>query len=458
MDEKDVIIARQQALIEHLMQRIRDLEDEIARLKRNSSNSSKPPSSDIVKPTPPKRTRRKLKAKRGGQHGHRKHSRPSFPPEQVDEVVEYELEDDAGLEPLDDWRVIQQIELVAKPFVVTEHRARRYRCRRTGNIVTAALPPEVTRGGLLGPRLSALVAYQKGACHMSYTTISTFLRDVLGVSVSRGQLAKVVHKVSRTLHGAYDELLGRLPTEPRLGVDETGHKNNGDGHWAWCFRAEDFTLFKIDPSRGSTVLREVLGETFGGVLGCDYFSAYRKYMADSGAVVQFCLAHLVREVRFLAEHADKAVARWGGKLLAHLRKLFRALHRAERYTAAGFARAMDGIRRAFLRQVRRPPDRPAARPLAKRFRLHGTSYFTFLTTPGLEPTNNLTEQAIRFVVIDRRITQGTRGNRGQRWCERIWTVLATCAVQGRSAFGFLLDSVTAAWSNQPGPSLLPQKV
>ena len=55
MDEKDVIIAQQQALVEHLTQRIRELEDEIARLKRNSSNSAKPPSSDIVKPTPPKR-------------------------------------------------------------------------------------------------------------------------------------------------------------------------------------------------------------------------------------------------------------------------------------------------------------------------------------------------------------------------------------------------------------------
>jgi hypothetical protein len=64
--------------------------------------------------------------------------------------------------------------------------------------------------------------------------------------------------------------------------------------------------------------------------------------------------------------------------------------------------------------------------LADRFKKHGDSYFTFLTTPGVEPTNNRTEQAIRHVVIDRRITQGTRGHRGQRWCERAWTTLATC--------------------------------
>lgn len=454
MDEKDVIIAQLTAQVQSLSQRVRELEAEIARLKKNSFNSSKPPSSDIVKPRTVK-TRRRRRRKRGGQRGHRKHVRPPFTPEEIDEVIEYELGDTAGLRPLNDWRVIQQIELVDRPFVVTEYRARRYRCERTGKIVTAPLPPEVVRAGLLGPRLSALVAYHKGACHMSYCTIQTFLRDVVGVSVSTGQLAKVTHKASQALAGAYEELAAALPHEPHVGADETGHKDDGRKFWTWCFRPEEFTLFKIAASRGSEVLKAVLGETFGGVLGCDYFSAYRKYMADVGAPVQFCLAHLIREVRFLAEHADGVLARWGKKLLVHLRTLFHTLHRQTRMTADRFARAMERIRRAFLRQVRRPPDRTEAWTLAERFRQHGESYFTFLITPGVEPTNNLTEQAIRFVVIDRKITQGTRGDRGQRWCERIWTVLATCAQQGPSAFEFLVESITAHLSAHPTPSLLP---
>lgn len=481
MDEKDVILSRlmeqnaalqkqnvyllelvdsQAEEIRRLTTRIGELEAEVARLKKNSSNSSKPPSSDIVK-SRPKASRRKGKRKRGAQRGHRKHTRPAFPPEQVDEIVVHELPAEAvacrGLQPLEDWRVVQQVELVAKPFIVTEHRARRYRCLRTGKTITADLPPDVSCGGLVGPRLSALVAYQKAACHMSYSTIQTFLRDVLGVSISRGQLGKVVGKASEALRGPYEELLERLPNEPRLGVDETGHKDSGKKHWTWCFRAEKFALFKIDPSRGSQVLREVLGETFGGVLSSDYFSAYRKYMADAGATVQFCMAHLIREVRFLAEHSDKVLARWGKKLLGHLRRLFKTLHRGETMTDAAFARKMDEIRRAFLRQVKRPPSRSEARPLADRFKTHGDSYFTFLTHPGVEPTNNLTEQAIRHAVIDRHITQGTRGSRGQRWCERAWTALATCSMQGRSAFSFLFDSLTATWLSQPPPSLLPTK-
>ena len=103
----------------------------------------------------------------------------------------------------------------------------------------------------------------------------------------------------------------------------------------------------------------------------------------------------------------------------------------------------------------RVPDAKHARNLAKRFRENGEAYFRFITTPGIDPTNNLAEQAIRFVVIDRHITQGTRSEKGRRWCERIWTVIATCAQQGRAVFQFLLDSVQAHFCGASPPSLLP---
>jgi transposase len=87
-------------------------------------------------------------------------------------------------------------------------------------------------------------------------------------------------------------------------------------------------------------------------------------------------------------------------------------------------------------------------------RNHGDAHFTFLDTPGIEPTNNGPERQIRFLAIDRKITQGTRGEAGRRWCERIWTTLATCAQQGRSAFEFIRHSIAAHFTDQPFPSLL----
>src|SRR5205085_622790 len=111
-----------------------------------------------------------------------------------------------------------------------------------------------------------------GVCHASYSTIRKFLRDVVQVTVSRGYLVKVVAKVSAALQRPYEELLHLLPTEEALNVDETGHKNNKQLFWTWCFRAELYTLFKIAPTRSADVLLEVLGTEFAGVLGCDYFS------------------------------------------------------------------------------------------------------------------------------------------------------------------------------------------
>ena len=143
MNEKDKIIAELKEENIRLRKEIRLLQDEIARLKKDSNNSSKPPSSDIVKP---KRTARKVsrkKRKRGGQFGHRKFARQPFTPEEIDKTIEYELtaKDAAGLEPLDEWFVIQQVELPEKMYYVTEHRARKYFDPETGQTHITPIKP-----------------------------------------------------------------------------------------------------------------------------------------------------------------------------------------------------------------------------------------------------------------------------------------------------------------------------
>jgi transposase len=433
------------------------LQDQIARLKRDSSNSSKPPSSDIVKPKNKGTRRGRRKRKIGGQKGHPRHERIPFAPDDIGPILPYELspKQAQGLIPLEEWFVLQQVDLAQKLYLVTEHRARKYLDPRTGRIVIAPLPVAVKAAGLVGPKLSALAAYQKGDCHMSYTTIQRFWNDVLGIPISRAQLVNVLQKASAAFAEPYAELRAALAQEPYVGADESGHNDGGEHLWTWCFRASRFTVFHIDPSRSSDVLKAILTETFGGVVGSDYFSAYHKYLADCGVLVQFCWAHLIRDIRFLAEHTDKSLQIWGNKLLPWIRQLFDTWHRAAQRTQAGFARAMDRIRRGFLKAVRRPPSRSEAQTLADRFRGgQADNYFLFLTTPGIEPTNNQTEQAIRHIVIDRHITQGTRGKRGQRWCERVWTMIATCRQQSRRVFAFFCDALNAHFRQEAAPSLL----
>jgi uncharacterized protein DUF6444 len=111
MNEKDKIIAELKTQVQTLLKRIKELEEEIARLKKDSNNSSKPPSSDIVNPKRTVRNVSRKKRKRGGQFGHRKFPRQPFTPEEIDEAIEYELKDKdaAGLEPLEEWFVVQQV-------------------------------------------------------------------------------------------------------------------------------------------------------------------------------------------------------------------------------------------------------------------------------------------------------------------------------------------------------------
>lgn len=453
------LVEQQSRLIAELTARVAELERQLAAAQKNSRTSSRPPSSDITAPAGGKKKRPPVPPrKRKG------HQRVPFEPEMIDRILDYRADvcpcccgslEAAGDLPV---RTHQQAELPERLAEITEHRLHPGRCADCGRVHYPDLPEQLAAAGLVGPRLTALIGFLKGPCHASYSAIRKFFRDVVGVRISRGLLAKLVGKVTTALADPYEELLRLLTDQAVLNVDETGHKDCGQRFWTWCFRAAAFTVFKVAPSRSADVLEEVLGEQFRGILGCDYYSAYRKFARQHGVLVQFCLAHLIRDVRFLAEHPDPANRAYGERLVNHLRRLFEVYHRRDEYaTEAGWRSALGRIRTAMVWDAGMELcDTREVNALADRFQKHCDAYFRFITEPDVEPTNNLAEQAIRFVAIHRRLTQGTRGEAGRNWLERMATTTATCEQQSRSVFGFLLDATTAHFAGRPAPSLLPE--
>ena len=447
----------------------KQFKDQIAKLSKNSGNSSKSPSSDIVKP--PRKHLPKGKRKKGGQPGHKKHERPLFEQSEVHNSYEYNLtrcpvckhnvDLDLGQNP----KVIQQVEIVKAPIEIEEHRSYAYWCNNCKKYHYADFPEQVVKAGLFKTRVTALVAYMKNLCHCSFSTIRKYFRDILKLKVSRGYLSKVIAKVSNSLDTSYQELLNALPLSGKVNVDETGHKENGDKFWTWVFKADLFVLFKIDKSRGSKVLIDVLGKEFNGILGCDYYSSYKKYMKDFNVTVQFCIAHLIRDMKFLAAYPDDEIKKYGEKLLDQIRELFKTIHQKDQLQPDEFTEKLTQIKHKIIeiainqapseidddngKELKRP-----AQNMANRFIKHGQAYFEFITSPQIEPTNNIAEQAIRFIVIDRYITQGTRSIKGRNANERLWTVIATCALQGKSAFDFIVKSVEAYFHTEPYPSLI----
>jgi len=430
----------------------------LAAATKNSSNSSKPPSSDIVKPI--RRRKPAGKRKKGGQKGHQRTIRPAVPEDELDWLTQYAFEQCPGCggpvttDTENPASIVQQIEIVSRAET-TEHQSLASHCAACDKMHVCTIPPEIRKAGLCGVELSSIIGFLKGACHASLATIRKYLRDVYGLQLSRGLLAKVIAKVSQAIAPLYEELFGQLKAERILNIDETGHRDSGKRMWTWCFRGSDFTVFKIDPSRGSGVLLDVLGEEFNGIIGCDYFSAYHKYRGLTDCKIQFCFAHLIRELRFLNEHSTGRTHGWSSRLLDAIRDMFGVIHRREELGDRFDGDLEDAAMEVLTRARFRVPNDKKAQNLSARFANDGESYLKFLTTPGLEPTNNVAEQAIRFVVIDRKVTQGSKSESGQRWLERVWTVMATCSDHDKSLLDVLRSSLDHFFRGERPPPLLP---
>jgi hypothetical protein len=464
----------QAAKLKEQAARIAELELQLAKALKNSSTSSKPPSSDVVNPkkkakgTPGRRKKRT----RGAQPGHQQHLREPLPPDRVDEIIEHEVDDDdikrLNLVPTGEFETIQHIELPETPVHVTEHRLMVYQ-DRDGELYIPDCPE--LKGPIFGPRLLATIAWLKSVGHCSYSTIETWMEDVLQVPVSRGYLAKLcTGTISASLAPAYNQVLEVIPHESQLGSDETSIKDNGKKHWIWCIAAATFSVFYIAATRSRKVLEKLVGPEFAGILNFDYFSANCSFAWNYWIKAQYCWAHLIRDIRFLAEkHPQKATRIWAESLLDRTRRLFSAWHRRDEMTAEGFHRSMLTHRDRFLELVRQPPPTQEAANLAARFAVieyrddvsdewqtydRSEDYFRFMFADGVEPTNNHNEQQLRHAVIDRRITQGTRGEAGQRYHERMWTAIATCQKQRRNFFSFLHSTISCHLKNEPPPSLL----
>jgi len=439
-----------------LIEQNRLLTEKVAQLSKNSSNSSKPPSSDITNPPKGKGKRKGGKRKRGGQKGHPGQNRVPITPDQVDKTVELppdpcQCGHNHDSSP-DREKTHYKIELRLSPIIIIAYKQLGYACKKCGKVVWGKLPEDVIPNQLFGPRLQALIGYMKGRLHASYSSLEDFCHEILGVRVSRAHLCNVVKRINESLATPYEELKEHIPTEPVLNIDESGWKDQGDKYWIWVFGTVLVSFFCIAKSRSSRVLNEILGQTYHGTMISDFFGAYVKYASGPQ---QFCLAHLIRDIKFLTTLPGKSHQSFGHDLLMQFRGLFVSWHLKDKIPKKSFRRSLKIRRNKILKIAGRKRLTGKSATLAKRFQKHGEAIFRFIFDPAVPPTNNEAERSMRQVVIDRKITQGSRSEFGRQWNARIWTVLDTCRKQGRSPWQFLQDSLFAYYFHTDYPTLVP---
>lgn len=451
------LIARQtpeaQAIIRLLMAKIDELE---ARLNKTPRNSSLPPSTEHphAKPAP---QRGKSGKKPGGQPGHPKHERALIPVEQCQSVVP--LKPDACRrcgEPLtgnDPQPLRHQVwEIPEIKPLVTEYQLHRLTCPGCSASTCARLPAGVPASEA-GPRLVALTALLMGCFKQSKRRVALFLEEVLNQPCSPGWVVKLQNQATAALTPAYEEVVSQLPTEPVLGIDESPTKEAGTKSWLWTFVASTYTVFTLRTTRAATVLQELLTDAFDGVVNCDRAKMYWKIGRP-----QWCWAHLKRDFQALIDHPDHQVKRLGRDLMRPTRELFRhwARYRDGTITRRGMLRLMRPIRQEInsllLRGVFSGNSKLTG--MCNELHKHRDWLWTFLDIEGIEPTNNVSERALRPAVIWRKLSFGTQSASGSRFVEMILTVVETCHRQSRNSFEYLSTAIQAHFARQPAPSLL----
>lgn len=441
--------------IAELERRVRDLE---ARLKLNSTNSSKPPSSDPIglkrEPPAPPSTR-----KRGGQPGHRKATRALVPPEKLRSSQDCKPtacracgESLHGADP--DPLVHQVAELPKIEPIVDQYRLHRLRCSKCGETTCGTLPAGVPAGNF-GPYLQAVLATLAGAYRLSKRQIQQLTGDLFGLSIATGMISKLEQQSAEALEAPYNELAAAVHQAEVVNGDETSWRQERAKAWLWATVTAMTTVFTIARHRTAAVAQAVLGTQDGPIAVTDRFSAY-DWIA--GTSRQVCWSHLRRDFQARIDRGGAAEP-IGRRLLRLSDRLFRWWHRLEDETVnrKRFRAAMTRLRRevkAALEDGARGACATTGGSCAEILRVE-ESLWTFARVAGVPPTNNAAERAERHAVIWRRISGGTDSARGSRFVERMLTVVATCRQQRRSVLDYLSSCFQAARSRQAIPSLLP---
>jgi len=450
--ELGATVVRLQARIGELEQR---LGQQAAKLATNSRNSSNPPSSDG--PSTPPRERKKSKRKRGGQPGHTGTTRAMVPIEQVDEVVDCRptcCEDCGALllgEDLAPER--RQVIDIPKPtIIVREYRVHQLVCLACGHVTAGELPAGLPES-FFGAGLHTLAAILVGRFRQSKRLVVELFEILYDLTLSPASICAMERRVAAALEAPVAEARTALRREPVVGKDETGWRHMKSKAWLWLTATDHLAVFTIARRRSSAVVKQILGESFGGVVCCDRWSAYAHLKRR-----QLCWAHLLRDFVAMIERHNSA---WHGQRLAECARQVMATY-AER--EAGHISHEEMVRR--LEPVRqRTHERltwaakgapgPKTRGMAKEILKAEEHLWTFLSDPAIPVTNNLRERLLRYAVIWRKLSYGTDSEAGARFVERILTVTASLQLQQRDVFGYLATAIDAHFHGQAAPSILP---
>lgn len=323
------------------------------------------------------------------------------------------------------------------PIVPIVTRVERYGCTcpRCGQSQIATVPRGMEAGSPFGERIAALVTTMRYSHGISYGRMKQMLKEVFALEISVGAIANVLSRVKGQLQSEVDGILQALRKSRLICSDETSARVNGKNQWEWVFQNKQVCFHIIRPSRGGDVIEEVMGEYQPEIWVSDLFSAQKTHPAE---LWQVCLAHQLRDCQYGIDAGDEIFSKRMKKLLLRsfvLQKHWSTLADSTRY------QYRCRLYRDLKAVLALTPTQEDGIRLQKRYRELQENLFLFLDDPIIPPTNNSSEQALRWSVIFRKITNGFRSDWGRDLFAEVRSIVNTGKRQGLSAFESILAAL-----------------
>jgi transposase len=411
-------------IIDGQNKRIKDLEDKVERLEKELhkyKNENTPSSANKHLKSDTQGLRAKG-GKRGAPIGHEGITREQEP-EEFNDIDANECPNCHG-NNLRDVTVLKRItEEIPEPVQpkVVETTIHKKMCKDCGKVF---IPPQNTipLKGKFGINLMALTAQIKFVLRGVLRKTSTFLKSGFAFTLTPATLNSIIGRIADCATEEYEALKARIRNSTDVKVDETSFPVLGKNWWLWVFRNSRDILFVIRHSRGNDVPKEILGESYAGIVNCD---CWRAYDCLSEARIQRCWAHLLRKSKELK-------GEYGIKLNEILQTIFKEIESFNKSnpTAIQRERKYQKMTRKLENTLKEYANRIETISVIHYIDRCIDQWFTCVRFPDVDPTNNSAEQAIREPVVVRKIIGAFRSIDGTKYYENIGSLIATWQLSG----------------------------
>lgn len=437
-EEKDTLIVGLWKELVKLREQVQGLQPEQKKPKKTSKNSSLPSAKGFkanveTSLQPSKAPEQQVSHRLGGRE-------LTAQPDQI-VVAKATVCHECGASVSEEEQQVQQVyeRVELPPIQPVVSRVERYggRCGCCGASYRAPVPVGLEPGSVFGKTLEVLITYLRYSHALSYERMSQLMNEVFGIRISQGAIANLLNRVREKLKNPVNQILERLQQSRLVCSDETSARVEGKTQWEWVFQNEQVCLHVIRASRGSQVISEVFPGHRPQVWVSDLYSAQRTHGSPQW---QVCLAHQLRDCQYAIDAGDDLFAPRMKRLL--LRAI--ALQRRRQSLAVSTVQQYCSRLRGSLREILNlKPKHCDGQRLLKRYQKIQPHLLLFLDDETVPPTNNSSEQALRWSVVFRKVTHGFRSDWGPELFAHVRSVVNTGKRHGLSSFEAISSALTS---------------